>query len=144
MYSHGIGVDLLDKESCRAWAQRIRSMPEGFTVFKRNAHEVVRLPSGVYADTLSTSQLRDMRRGYENAREAVGDDIDIAVHCHGEFDTLSSIGIAKAVAPMNPLWIEDPMPPVFSEGWVALRRSTNLNAVDGGKARTCPRFSAFS
>ena len=114
MYSHGIGVDLLDKESCRAWAQRIRSMPEGFTVFKCNAHEVVRLPSGVYADTLSTSQLRDIRTGYENAREAVGNDIDIAVHCHGEFDTLSSIGIAKAVAPMNPLWIEDPMPPVFS------------------------------
>src|SRR5258708_13174786 len=133
MYSHGIGVDLLDKASCRAWAQRIRSMPEGFTVFKCNAHELVRLPSGVYADTLSTSQLRDSRTAYENAREAVGDDIDIAVHCHGEFDTLSSIGIAKAVTSMNPLWIEHPMPPVFSEGWVALRRSTNQKLLTGEK-----------
>ncbi len=86
MYSHGIGVDLLDKPSCRAWAQRIRSMPEGFTVFKCDAHNVVRLPSGIYANTLTSSQLRDMRTAYENAREAVGDDIDIAVHCHGEFD----------------------------------------------------------
>src|SRR5712692_3539439 len=41
MYSHGIGVDLLDKGSCRAWAQRIRSMPEGFTAFKCDAHNVV-------------------------------------------------------------------------------------------------------
>jgi L-alanine-DL-glutamate epimerase-like enolase superfamily enzyme len=143
MYSHGIGVDLLDKASCRAWAQRIRSMPEGFTVFKCNAHEVVRLPSGVFADTLSTSQLRDIRRSYENAREAVGDDIDIAVHCHGEFDTLSSIGIAKAVEPMNPLWVEDPMPPVFSEGWVALRRSTNLTLLTGEKLELVRDFRPF-
>jgi len=143
MYSHGIGVDLLDKASCRAWAQRIRSMAEGFTVFKCNAHELVRLPSGVYADTLSTSQLRDIRRGYENAREAVGDDIDIAVHCHGEFDTLSSIGIAKAVTSMNPLWIEDPMPPVFSEGWVALRRSTNQTLLTGEKLELVRGFRPF-
>jgi L-alanine-DL-glutamate epimerase-like enolase superfamily enzyme len=143
MYSHGIGVDLLDKASCRAWAQRIRSMPEGFTVFKCDAHNVVRLPSGVYANTLTTSQLRDIRTAYENAREAVGDDIDIAVHCHGEFDTLSSIGIAKAVGPMNPLWIEDPMPPVFSEGWVALRRSTNLTLLTGEKLELVRGFRPF-
>jgi L-alanine-DL-glutamate epimerase-like enolase superfamily enzyme len=143
MYSHGIGVDLLDKGSCRAWAQRIRSMPEGFTVFKCNAHEVLRQPSGVFADTLTTRQLRDMRTGYENAREAVGDDIDIAVHCHGEYDTASAIGIAKAVAPMNPLWIEDPMNPVFSEGWVALRRSTNLTLLTGEKLELARGFRPF-
>jgi galactonate dehydratase len=143
MYSHGIGVDLLDKASCRAWAERIRSMPEGFTVFKCNAHEVLRLPSGVFADTLTTSQLRAFRTGYENAREAVGDDIDIAVHCHGEFDTLSAIGIAKAVAPMNPLWIEDPMNPVFSEDWVALRRSTNLTLLTGEKLELARGFRPF-
>jgi L-alanine-DL-glutamate epimerase-like enolase superfamily enzyme len=143
MYSHGIGVDLLDKGSCRAWAQRIRAMPEGFTVFKCNAHEVLRLPSGVFADTLTTTQLREMRTGYENAREAVGDDIDIAVHCHGEFDTPSAIGIAKAVAPMNPLWIEDPMNPVFSEGWVALRKSTNLTLLTGEKLELTRGFRPF-
>ena len=143
MYSHGIGVDLLDKASCRAWAQRIRSMPEGFTVFKCNAHEVVRLPSGVFADMLTTQQLRNMRTGYENAREAVGDDIDIAVHCHGEFDTPSAIGIAKAVAPMNPLWIEDPLNPVFSEGWLALRKSTDLTLLTGEKLELVRGFRPF-
>ncbi|HEY6414022.1 MAG TPA: mandelate racemase/muconate lactonizing enzyme family protein [Edaphobacter sp.] len=143
MYSHGIGVDLLDKASTRAWAQRIRAMPEGFTVFKCNAHEVLGIPSGLYADTLTMKQLRDMRTGYENAREAVGDDIDIAVHCHGEFDTLSAIGIAKAVAGMNPLWIEDPMSPIFSEGWVALRRSTNLTLLTGEKLELVRGFRPF-
>src|SRR5438270_11379244 len=91
-------------------------MPEGFTVFKCDAHNVVRLPSGVYANTLTSSQLRGIRTAYENAREAVGDDIDIAVHCHGEFDTLSSIGIAKAVAPMNRCGLKILCPPCFSKG----------------------------
>src|SRR5579862_8288935 len=34
MYSHGIGLNMLDKASCRDWAQRIKEMPEGFTAFK--------------------------------------------------------------------------------------------------------------
>src|SRR5579862_4784150 len=34
MYSHGVNLDMLDKASCRDWAQRIKEMPEGFTAFK--------------------------------------------------------------------------------------------------------------
>jgi L-alanine-DL-glutamate epimerase-like enolase superfamily enzyme len=34
MYSHGIGLDMLDKNSYREWASRIPQMREGFTVFK--------------------------------------------------------------------------------------------------------------
>src|SRR5712691_7036449 len=34
MYSHGIGVNMLDPASCRDWAQRIKAAPEGFTAFK--------------------------------------------------------------------------------------------------------------
>jgi len=125
MYSHGIDVDMLDKASCRGWAGRIRQMQEGFTVFKCNIHTIIGVASGEFANTLTTAQLRDVKRAFDNVREAVGDDIDIAVHCHGELDAPSAIGVAKAVEPMNPLWIEDPLNPVFSEGWMDLRRSTN-------------------
>ena len=84
-----------------------------------------------------------MRIGYENVREAVGDDIDIAVHCHGELDTPSAISVAKAVEPMNPLWIEDPLNPVFSEGWMELRRSTNLRLLTGEKIELVRGFRPF-
>src|SRR5260370_1370363 len=69
--------------------------------------------------------------------------IDIALNCHGEFDTLSSIGIAKGVAAMNALCVGDPMPPVFSEGWVALRRSTNLTLLTGEKVELVRGFRPF-
>jgi L-alanine-DL-glutamate epimerase-like enolase superfamily enzyme len=143
MYSHGIGLDMLDKTSCRAWAARIKELPEGFTVYKNNIHEILGVPSGVFANTLTTAQLRNVKIGYANVREAVGDDIDIAVHCHGELDTPSAIGVAKAVEPMNPLWIEDPLNPVFSEGWMALRRSTNLRLLTGEKLELVRGFRPF-
>src|SRR2546421_5092044 len=82
MYSHGIGVDMLDPASCRDWAQRIKQMPEGFTAFKNGIDPVLRVPSARFAHTLDSGQLRKVRRAYANARDAVGEQIEIAVHCH--------------------------------------------------------------
>lgn len=143
MYSHGENLNMLDKGSCREWAERIRARPEGFTVYKNNLNEPLGVAQGIYAQALTTQQIRNARIGFENAREAVGDDIDIAVHAHGELDAPSSIQIAKAVEPMNPLWFEDPMNPVFHEGWVDLRRSTTIRILTGEKLEMVKQFRPF-
>src|SRR5256714_8587770 len=75
MYSHGIGLNMLDKTSCRDWAQRIKAMPEGFTAFKNGIDSVLGVPAARYAYTLDSRQLRNVARGYGNCREAVGHDI---------------------------------------------------------------------
>lgn len=103
MYSHGLDLDMLDKASCRAWAERIKAAPEGFTAFKNSIDKVLGVPAARFAATLTKDQLRNVARAYGNCREAVGDDIDIAVHCHNELDTPSAIAVAKAVEPMDPL-----------------------------------------
>ena len=143
MYSHGSGLNMLDKGSCREWAARIKALPEGFTVYKNNLHEVLGVPSGVYASTLTTQEIRNCKIGYGNAREAVGDDIDIAVHAHGELDAPSAIKVAQAVEPMNPLWFEDPLNPVFHEGWMDLRRSTTIRLLTGEKLELVRQFRPF-
>lgn len=143
MYSHGIGLDMLDKNSCREWAAKIRHMPEGFTVFKCDIDKVLGVPRGEFANTVTTEQLRNVSRAYGNVREAVGEDIDIAVHCHGELDTPSAIGVAKAVEPIDPYWIEDPLNPVFSEGWMDLRRGTNARLLTGEKLELVRGFRPF-
>ena len=143
MYSHGIGLNMLDKDSCRDWAQKIRQMPEGFTVFKCDIDGVLGVPRGEFANTLATKQLSNVRRAYGNVREAVGEEIDIAVHCHGELDAPSAIGVAKAVEEMNPFWIEDPLNPVFSEGWMDLRRATNARLLTGEKLELVRGFRPF-
>jgi galactonate dehydratase len=143
MYSHGLGLNMLDKASCRDWAQRIKAMPEGFTAFKNNIDGVLGVPSARFAPTLTTQQLRNVSQGYGNCREAVGEDIDIAVHCHNELDSPSAIAVAKAVEPMNPLFIEDALNPPFSEAWMSLRRSTRVPLLTGEKLEMVRGFKPF-
>lgn len=143
MYSHGIGLDMLDKSSCRDWAQRIRQAPEGFTAFKNGVDKAAGVAPARFANTLDSTQIRNVGKAYANAREAVGDDIDIAVHCHNEFDTPSAIAVAKAVEPMNPLFYEDGLNPPFSEGWMALKRSTRIPILTGEKLEMVAGFRPF-
>lgn len=65
------------------------------------------------------------------AREALGDDIDIIVHCHAELDVPSAIKVAEAVEHIKPLYFEDPLSPGYSESWMALRRTTRLPIMTG-------------
>lgn len=47
-------------------------------------------------------------RRFAKLREAVGPEIDLGGHCHNEYDTPSAVGIAKAVEPIAPMFLEDP------------------------------------
>jgi L-alanine-DL-glutamate epimerase-like enolase superfamily enzyme len=84
-----------------------------------------------YVPSLGPGDFRKVRRSYELAREHLGDDIDIIVHCHCELDTSSAIGVAQVVEAIAPLYYEDPLQPGFSEDWLALRRSTRLPILTG-------------
>lgn len=143
MYSHGVGMNMLDKVSCHDFAARIKTMPEGFTAFKCDIHPAFAGPMGRYMNTLDSSQIRSVARAYANVREAVGDDIDIAVHCHNELDLPSAINVAKAVEPINPLFMEDAMNPSYSEAWSALRRSTRITLMTGEKLELVRGFRPF-
>ena len=68
---------------------------------------------------------------YELAREHLGEEIDIIVHCHYELDTPSAIAVAEAVEAIKPLYYEDPLQPGFAENWMALRRQTRLPIMTG-------------
>jgi len=87
-------MDMLDQASCKAFADRAKQMPEGFNAFKNDIHPVLGIPSCRFTDTIDQAQLKTVARAYNNAREALGDDIEIAVHCHNEFNEPSAVGIA--------------------------------------------------
>jgi galactonate dehydratase len=143
MYSHTRGLDPLDPGSCREWVARVKAMPEGFTAFKMNVHPIIGVDSGRWAVTLDSDQLRNLDRAFSNLREATGDGIDVALHCHGELDTPSAIQVGKVIEPYNPLFYEDPLNIQFSEGWVALKRSTRLPILTGEKLELMREFKQF-
>lgn len=141
MYSHGVNLKMLDKNSCRDFAARVKSMPEGFNAFKCGIDEPLAVPTARFTGTLDQAQLRMVARAFNNVREAPGDDIEIAVHGHDEFDEPSAVGIGKAVEPMNPLFIEDLLSPAWSPAWQSIRRQIRtplLNRREAGTAAWIP------
>ena len=139
--SHGGPRNMLDPAECKDWAQKIRSAPEGFTVFK------FAFPAGIgdrqvspYNATLDATDFRRVAKAYSNLRAALGDHMDIAMHATGQFDTRSSIGLAKAIEPIDPLWFEDPLNVNYSEAWLELKRSTRCPLLAGEKVEMVRGF----
>ena len=75
---------------------------------------------------LSSDELRRLRLGFENCREALGFEHDILIGCHWEFDLRSAIDMAVALTDVKPLFLEDPLPVAYSESW---RRLAEMSPV---------------
>lgn len=134
MYDHSHPSDFLDKGACRAWADEVKGSPHGISMHKfaplRNdaADDPGRDPAN---RLLSTDELRKIRKGYENCRDALGFEHDILVGCHWEFDLRTAIDLADAVAPIKPLFLEDPLPVAYSESWKRLAQTSPVPICTG-------------
>ncbi len=131
LYSHCGGGDFLSAAEWRDRAAELKADPHGFTAFKIDIHHVLKVPMQQYTPSIGPAEARAVHRAYVLAREALGDDIDIIVHCHNELDLPSAIRVAQAVEPIQPLFYEDPLAPHFSDAWTALRRTTRLPIMTG-------------
>jgi L-alanine-DL-glutamate epimerase-like enolase superfamily enzyme len=128
----------------REWAAQVKEAPERFTAFKTGIDAVLGgVRSGRYTVTIDSSQVRRVRRGFQNVRDAAGEAIDIAVHCHNELDVTSAIQVAQAVEPMNPVFYEDPLQVDYTEGWSAVKRSTRVPLLVGEKLELVKGFKPF-
>jgi L-alanine-DL-glutamate epimerase-like enolase superfamily enzyme len=146
MYDHAAPRDMLDPASCREWADRVKSDPSGFTAHKFSfSHTDERSdPARDRANrVLTTTELSRIRRGFENCREAIGWDHDLMVHCHWEYDLRTSIQLAEAVAPIRPLWLEDPLPVEYTESWKRLVAAANVPICTGENLARRQGFKDF-
>lgn len=135
--------DMLDRASVRDWAARLRSDPRGFRAVKVNTTSAIGKSMAVYSTMLSSAELNRIRGAFELIREELGGDFDIMAHCHNEFDLPSAMGVARAVEPISPMWLEDPLPVPFSDSWVALKRACRVPLLSGEKLELLRGFYPF-
>ena len=95
------------------------------------------------ANTLLQSELRLIGKGYENCHAALGWDKDLIIHCHNEWDLPSAIGIAEAVEPAKPLWVEDALPVMYSDAWKAYKLASPVRVMTGEKLELLSEFAPF-
>lgn len=65
------------------------------------------------------------------AREAVGDDVDIAVDCHWRYSVSDVVKVARALEPFRLLWLEDPVPPESLEALRAVSSRVRVPIATG-------------
>jgi L-alanine-DL-glutamate epimerase-like enolase superfamily enzyme len=146
VYDHEAPRDMLDKASCREWAQKVRSDTSGFTAHKfgfPHTQPATDKARDLANRVLTTKELIQIRQGFENCREAIGWDHDIMVHCHWEYDLRTSIQIAEAIEPIKPMWFEDPLQVEYSESWKRLCASARVPICTGENLARRQGFKDF-
>lgn len=142
--------DALDPGSCQEWANRIRNNPDGPLAVKVSFDDVIDTQSSARAgqsnrekQTLSGTELEVVRQAAVNVRDTLGQEIDFIAHCHNEWDLPSAIGLAEAIAPANPLWLEDPLPVEYSDTWKDLKKKAPCRVLTGEKLEGMREFEPF-
>jgi len=108
IYADCHGGETDDPESWAAKAKSIKEM--GYTALKFDI-DTPRHWREDFNRCLSNAEIRDQAKKIAAVREAVGEDVDIAVDCHWRYSTKDAIRLAKALAEYDLLWLEDPIPP---------------------------------
>lgn len=146
-------TQIMDMASCRSYAAEIKGSGLGITAVKPAFYSIPGFPEpwkvspdrrfGLPPTRLSRKMLSQITKGYENIREALGDDIDIAVHCHWEYDWNDALNLARAVAAADPMWLEDPMPPAYSPSWTKLTQESPVPILTGENLYRVEGFAPF-
>jgi L-alanine-DL-glutamate epimerase-like enolase superfamily enzyme len=146
VYDHAAPRDMLDKGAVAEWAAKAKAHPSGFTCHKFGFPNTT--PANDSARDLSnrvltTKELINLQKGFENCREAIGWDHDLMVHCHWEYDLRTAIQIAGAVETIKPVWLEDPLPVDYSDSWKRLCAASRVPICTGENLARREGFKDF-
>lgn len=69
-------------------------------------------------------------------RDAVGNDVDIMVDCHGRHSVANAIEFCRVLAPYRPYFIEEPVPPENVDAMVEVRKASPVPIATGERRIT--------
>ena len=75
---------------------------------------------------ITAAQIDKGLRPWRQIRDAVGDQMEVALEMHSNWNLPSAIRIAKAVEPYDPMWFEDPVLMNNLDALVTFKAATNV------------------
>lgn len=128
-----------DMQQWRDQLRNARSEKAGWTAFKLQGDGI---PPGadpeykepghdVYTRGLTAKDLRRIAKAMETVRDELGPDIDFGVEAHWKYDVRDAINMAKAIEPVSPMWLEDPVPPGNPEAMARVTHAVNVPIATG-------------
>ena len=102
---------------------RAEMAARGFRMLKFDVDVPTPYETDEYNRDLSHPEIEHMAALVAAARQAVGNEIGLAIDCHWNYSVQSAIDLARAVEKYKLLWLEDPVPP------------ENMRAIGAGAAQ---------
>jgi len=124
VYAHAGGAT--PAESATRAKERVK---EGFTALKTGFPGAIKLVGTPATILRCVEQVAAMR-------EAVGNEIDIAVDLHGQFSPAMAIRVIKELEPYRPMFVEEPCLPENVDSLVTIARSTTIPIATGERLFT--------
>jgi L-alanine-DL-glutamate epimerase-like enolase superfamily enzyme len=116
-------------EGYRRQALAMRS--KGYTALKFDLDVPGTQSSDLYSRCLTNGEIDGMVRLIEAARDAVGFDVDLAVDCHWRYNVSDVLKVARELAPLRLLWLEDPVPPGNTDALRAVSSRSSIPVATG-------------
>ncbi len=83
-------------------------------------------PGKVWNFTLTNHQIDFVVNHVAAMRQALGMDFGLMLESHTRFDTESALQLAKALEPLRPMWMEEPVPPDNVDAMAYVRSHTRI------------------
>jgi len=126
------GAEYVEEEYVK---KALDAVEQGFKALKMDVDEPV--PSGHSINRTLTS--RDMEytvKMVRAVREAVGNDIRLAIDCHGAFDVTTAIKLCRRLQSFDLMWVEDPVPQNNLKAMAKVCRESEIPICTGELLRT--------
>jgi galactonate dehydratase len=106
-----------------------QAIAEGWTALKWD-------PLPPDSPTLTPAGVRSVVAQLRAVREAVGDDIELLVECHGRLDPATAIQLAREIEPFRPFFMEEPVPPESLDALDKVARQVHIPLATGERLLT--------
>lgn len=133
--------NMLDKAVVKEWFDYVNGSVQKWTAAK--PFRISQRPGRELNRRLSNEELKQNIQAFSNMREIGGDNFELIVHCHWEFDLVDSLAFCRALEPIRPWWIEDPMPVAYNESWKTLAANSPIPILTGENLYTAHDFLPF-
>lgn len=112
-----------------AWYDHIQKVSQrNYAFYKVDVDSITKrksLPRDAANRALSNKETSLFVNLLEAAQRALGEK-ELAVDCHGSYDTKDAIQFAKAIEHLNPYWLEDPVPTPNADAYKRITDSTSV------------------
>ncbi|MCC6366802.1 MAG: mandelate racemase/muconate lactonizing enzyme family protein [Bryobacterales bacterium] len=137
-----------DMQQWRDLVQESKAEKYGWTAFKFQGDGIPPKADPGYSEPghdrytrgLTLKDLRRIAKAMETVRDALGPDIDFAVEAHWKYDVRDAINMANAIAPVKPMWLEDPVPPGNPDAMARVTHAVDVPVCTGENLYTRNEF----